>query len=301
MSDSGPLRPWEVNPTSSTSGRSATPLGPSLPGDGQRKPWDTTPSSAEAPASGSSTNASVLPASSQPTSSALAGPVSYGASSNNNGYMSYSNNAYGSYGNRFYGGAYGSYGTGYGGYGGAYGGYGGYQRGYGSTYGGFGGGYAGYGSPYQPSLGFGIGPYGASGPMQPGPPVAPGEGHTHSWQVFLQGLHRVVEFFGRVSFLVDENAQALHFFISALLQLLDRAGSLYGELARYILRLLGWKGGRKGARKGASDQGANGNPGPNVQGQEVPTIRQIAAGPSGTQAPGTSAGATFNSVWGQKI
>lgn len=32
----------------------------------------------------------------------------------------------------------------------------------------------------------------------------------------------VVHFFGRLSFLVDENAHAVHFFISALLQLLDR-------------------------------------------------------------------------------
>lgn len=114
----------------------------------------------------------------------------------------------------------------------------------------------------------------------------------------------VVHFFGRLSFLVDENAHAVHFFISALLQLLDRCGgagagagaraaiapagqvarfvtgthttalvlsvgsqstawhcfvrlstallrlcplapcrfgSLYGELARFVLRLLGFK------------------------------------------------------------
>ena len=35
-------------------------------------------------------------------------------------------------------------------------------------------------------------------------------------------LAGVVHFFGRLSFLVDENAHAMHFFISALLQLLDR-------------------------------------------------------------------------------
>jgi peroxin-13 len=45
-------------------------------------------------------------------------------------------------------------------------------------------------------------------------------------------------FFGRLSFLVDENAHAVHFFITALLQLLDRAGSLYGEIARFILRVI---------------------------------------------------------------
>ena len=37
---------------------------------------------------------------------------------------------------------------------------------------------------------------------------------------------------------MDENAHAVHFFISALLQLLDRAGSLYGEIARFVLRVV---------------------------------------------------------------
>jgi peroxin-13 len=57
----------------------------------------------------------------------------------------------------------------------------------------------------------------------------------------LHAISGVVHFFGRLSFLVDENAHAVHFFISALLQLLDRFGSLYGELARFVLRLLGFK------------------------------------------------------------
>lgn len=38
----------------------------------------------------------------------------------------------------------------------------------------------------------------------------------------LQGMSNVVGFFGRLSFLVDENAHAFHFFITSLLQLLDR-------------------------------------------------------------------------------
>ena len=38
-------------------------------------------------------------------------------------------------------------------------------------------------------------------------------------------LPGVVHFFGRLSFLVDENAHAVHFFISALLQLLDRCAA----------------------------------------------------------------------------
>lgn len=57
----------------------------------------------------------------------------------------------------------------------------------------------------------------------------------------LTTIGGVVHFFGRLSFLVDENAHAVHFFIGALLQLLDRFGSLYGELARFVLRLLGFK------------------------------------------------------------
>ena len=50
-----------------------------------------------------------------------------------------------------------------------------------------------------------------------GPPPPP-----TSWQAMLQGMSGVVNFFGRLSFLVDENAHAFHFFISSLLQLLDR-------------------------------------------------------------------------------
>jgi peroxin-13 len=70
----------------------------------------------------------------------------------------------------------------------------------------------------------------------------PGGGDPNApsaWQAMLGGIGSMVHFFGRLSFLVDENAHAVHFFISALLQLLDRFGSLYGELARFILRLLG--------------------------------------------------------------
>jgi len=42
-------------------------------------------------------------------------------------------------------------------------------------------------------------------------------------QSFLQSMHAALSFFGKISFLVDENTQALHFFITAMLQLLDRA------------------------------------------------------------------------------
>ena len=42
--------------------------------------------------------------------------------------------------------------------------------------------------------------------------------HTHMPQALLAGVNGVMHFFGRLSFLVDENAHAVHFFISALLQ-----------------------------------------------------------------------------------
>ena len=75
---------------------------------------------------------------------------------------------------------------------------------------------------------------GTMGPHSGSPPKMP------MWQRFLDGLQRVVHCFGRVSFLVDENTQAFHFFITALLAFLDKAGSLYGEIARFVMRLLGF-------------------------------------------------------------
>lgn len=61
------------------------------------------------------------------------------------------------------------------------------------------------------------------------------------WQMTLDSLHGLMTFFGRISMLMDENAHAVHFFITALLQLLDRASYLWGEIARFVLRLLGYK------------------------------------------------------------
>ena len=64
-------------------------------------------------------------------------------------------------------------------------------------------------------------------------------GYSSAWEAMLGGIGGIVHFFGRLSFLVDENAHAIHFFMTALLQLLDRIGYLYGELARFVLRILG--------------------------------------------------------------
>eukprot|EP00798_Chlamydomonas_sp_ICE-L_P025933 gene25933-11612_t len=100
---------------------------------------------------------------------------------------------------------------------------------YGGNGGMMGGGMGGYGGGM---MGGGMGPM---GPMDPNnPPPAP----PSAWQNMLGGINNIMMFFGRLSFLVDQNAHAVHFFISALLQLLDRAGSLYAEVARFILRIL---------------------------------------------------------------
>ncbi|KAI8466803.1 MAG: hypothetical protein J3K34DRAFT_452350 [Monoraphidium minutum] len=145
----------------------------------------------------------------------------------------------GMYGSSMYGSSpYSSYGASYGG--GAYGGsgYGGGMYGASSMYGG-GGMYGGssmyggggmYGRPLGGMYGGGAPP--GFDPSQP-PPAPPS-----AWQAALAALGGVVHFFGRLSFLVDENAHAVHFFIGALLQLLERTGSLYAEIARFILRVI---------------------------------------------------------------
>ncbi|KAJ8748236.1 hypothetical protein K2173_000644 [Erythroxylum novogranatense] len=156
-------------------------------------------------------------------------------------------NMYGGYGSGVnYNSGYGSgmYGS-YGGYGGNYGGglYGNnmYRGGYGGLYGGgmYGGGMYnnGFGGPMG-GYGMGTGPYGDQDPNNPfgGPPSPPG-----FWISFLQMMQGVVNIFGRISVLIDQNTQAFHMFMTALLQLFDRTGMLYGELARFVLRILGIK------------------------------------------------------------
>lgn len=177
--------------------------------------------------------------------------------------------AYGGYGGvGGYGGGYGSMygGSGYGGaYGGGYGGAGGYGAGgygmAGSRFGMYGGGAYGGGMPYgAPGT---PGPWGGGDPNAPPGQMAPGA--PTGWQHALAALHSAMTFAGRLSFLVDENTAALHFFITALLQLFDRAGSLYGELARFVLRLLGVK---RAQRQAKAAQG-NGPPGTVQQQQHM--------------------------------
>jgi peroxin-13 len=153
-------------------------------------------------------------------------------------------------GSSLYGGGMGGYGSSL--YGGGMSGYGGgmYGSGMGGYGGGmYGGGMGGYGSGGMYSGGM-MGPGGGFLPGDPtaGPPIGP----PSAWQAFLGTINGAMMFFGRLSFLVDENAHAIHFFISALLQLLDRAGSLYGELARFVFRILF---NRKGKSKGLVEGG----------------------------------------------
>ncbi|KAL2239626.1 peroxisomal membrane protein 13 [Sesamum indicum] len=152
----------------------------------------------------------------------------YGSGLNyNSGYGSGTYGSYGGMGGTYGGGLYGN--NMYrGGYGGLYGGgmYGGGMYG-----GGFGGPMGGYG------MGMG-GPFGDQDPNNPfgAPPSPPG-----FWISLMRVMQGVVTFFGRVAMLIDQNTQAFHMFMTALLQLFDRSGMLYGELARFVLRILGVK------------------------------------------------------------
>ncbi|KAI3889037.1 hypothetical protein MKX03_012470 [Papaver bracteatum] len=149
-----------------------------------------------------------------------------------------------------YGGVGGGLGSTYGGgmYGGSSmynrGGYGGglYGSGGGMYGGGLGGQMGGYGMGGQMG-GYGMGGMGMGGPYGDQDPNNPYGGAPPQppsfWISFLRVMQGVVMFFGRISILIDQNTQAFHLFMSALLQLFDRSGVLYGELARFVLRVLG--------------------------------------------------------------
>jgi len=61
-----------------------------------------------------------------------------------------------------------------------------------------------------------------AGPYDPNDPNGSPPQPPSAWQHMLHVVGGIMHFFGRLSFLVDENAHAVHFFVSALLQLLDR-------------------------------------------------------------------------------
>ncbi|KAF8388609.1 hypothetical protein HHK36_027286 [Tetracentron sinense] len=197
----------------------------------------------------------------------------YGSGLNyNTGYGSGMYGSYGGYGGSYGGGMYGNT-MNRGGYGGGlYGGSGTY--GGGMYNGGFGGQMGGYG------MGMG-GPYGDQDPNNPygAPPSPPG-----FWISFLRVMQGVVTFFGRIAILIDQNTQAFHMFMSALLQLFDRSGLLYGELARFVFRLLGIRTKPRKVLPPATD----GVPGPHSMHGGQNYIEGPKAAPSGS----------WDSVWG---
>uniref|UniRef100_A0ACD6A8J9 Uncharacterized protein n=2 Tax=Avena sativa TaxID=4498 RepID=A0ACD6A8J9_AVESA len=182
----------------------------------------------------------------------------YGASTYNSygGFSgAYSTGASGLYGNNMYSG----HGGGYGGSYGSSGMYGGsmYNNGMGNPYG-----------------GMGMGPYN-QGPNSFGPPAPP----PGFWVSFLRVMHGIVNFSGRVAFLISQNTQAFHMFITALLQLCAKSGMLYGELARFTLRLLGIKTKPKKGR---------------IQGAEAPSLK--GPGQQFAEAPKASSN-SWENVW----
>ncbi|KAF8091505.1 hypothetical protein N665_0444s0019 [Sinapis alba] len=215
----------------------------------------------------------------------------YGYGSNLGMNSGYGLGRYGSsYGGGMYGGSSmfnrGGYGVGGGGlYGssGMYGGGGMYNRS-------FGGGY-GMGMGTGMGMGMGMSPYGGRDPNDPSnqPPSPPG-----FWISFLRVMQGAVNFFGRIAMLIDQNTQAFHMFMSALLQLFDRGGMLYGELARFVLRMLGVRTKpRKMQQQQQQPQGPNGLPLPHQpQGNQ-----NYIGDPKSGAAPGGGAGG-WDNVWG---
>ncbi|KAE9585940.1 hypothetical protein Lal_00009940 [Lupinus albus] len=233
---------------------------------------------------------------------------------------SYGNSSYGGYGSTMnYNSGTGMYGSSYGGIGGSsYGGLGGGMYGggmYGNSMyrgGGYGGGLYGSSGMYGggmynsgmggPMGGYGMGggmggPYGDQDPNNPygAPPSPPG-----FWISALRVLQGVVNFFGRISILIDQNTQAFHLFMTALLQLFDRSGVLYGELARFVLRLLGIKT----KQRKVNPQGPNGHPlGPNghplgPNGQPLPLPHNSSGNMNYIEGPKAAPSGAWDNVWG---
>ncbi|XP_057456317.1 peroxisomal membrane protein 13-like [Lotus japonicus] len=234
-----------MEPKSQPSGNSPPP-----------KPWERAPSSSgpapfRPPSAGNTSD--VVEASGTAKPGEIVSNSDYNATINSSNTLgrplptrpweqNYGNSTYGGYGSTMnYNSGYGS--GMYGSYGGAGGLYGNnmYRGGAGGLYGSsgmYGGGMynSGFGGPMGGGYGVGGAPFGAEDPNNPyGAPSSP----PGFWISFLHVMQGVVNFFGRISTLIDQNAQAFHMFMTALLQLFDRSGVLYGELARFVLRLLG--------------------------------------------------------------
>ncbi|KAL9140791.1 hypothetical protein ABFS82_14G060600 [Erythranthe guttata] len=171
-----------------------------------------------------------------------------------------------------------------------------YRGGYSGLYGGAGGGmYGGGGGMYGGGLGGGLGGpmggygMGMGGPMgdqDPNNPYGPPPSPPNFWISLMRVMQGVVTFFGRVAILIDQNTQAFHMFMSALLQLFDRSGMLYGELARFVLRILGVRS----KHMKVHPPGMEGPPGPHNH----PGNHNYMEGPK----PAAPSGGAWDGVWG---
>ena len=247
-----PPKPWERAAHTGESVHASTPV---APGDAP-KPWEL-PGTGRVPSSPTPTESNPTgvtrppPArfAGSPGTSALSTGASAYAVAPYTGAGTVGGGVYGTTMGSMYGGGTGQmYGAGgYGGYGG--GGYGGgmgsgmYGGGLGSGMygGGLGSGYGGgmYGNRMGMGLGMASMMPGPGGMMDPNNPNGGGPPPS-KWGRAMAALQNAALFAGKIAWLVDENSQALHFFMTALLGLLDRGGALYGELARFVLRMLGF-------------------------------------------------------------
>ena len=99
---------------------------------------------------------------------------------------------------------------------------------------------------------------GMGGPGQP-PMFDPNAPPTSVWQHMLGSFGAMMSLVGRITYMVDEQAHALHFFIGALLQLLDRFGSAYSGVIRFVLRILGFRSSVGGGGGDATKANGGGN------------------------------------------
>ncbi|KAL5703418.1 hypothetical protein ACHQM5_028511 [Ranunculus cassubicifolius] len=284
-----PPKPWERAPSSS----GPAPFKPPSPGStsdvveasGTARPGEIVTSSSQRPLPANTAIARPVPTRpwEQNYGSSYGGAVNTGYGSGLNYNSGYGGALGSSYGGTYGGGMYGGssmYNRG-GGYGGMYGGS--------SMYGGAGGMYGGgmgstFGGGYGMGMGGGMGgPYGEQDPNDPygAPPSPPG-----FWISFLRVMQGVVTFFGRVAMLIDQNTQAFHMFMSAMLQLFDRSGMLYGELARFVFRLLGIKTKPRKVHPGGPEGYHPQFNGPNGQGQNY------------IEGPKSAPAGSWDNVWG---
>ncbi|XP_050206702.1 peroxisomal membrane protein 13 [Mercurialis annua] len=287
-SGGSPAKPWERSGASSSG---PTPFKPPSPGStsdvveasGTAAPGEIVSSANRTAAV--NTNSLGRPVPSRPWEQQQTYGNSYGGYNSglnyNSGYGSgMLNSSYGGgYGGSYGGGMYGSSMYNRGGYGGGMYGSGGGMYGGGMYGGGLGGPMGGYG---MGGMG-GMGPYG--GDQDPNNPYGAPSSPPGFWISFLRVMQGVVNFFGRISILIDQNTQAFHMFMTAMLQLFDRTGVLYGELARFVFRLLGI---RTKPRK-VQGPGPDGRPTPhNPHGNQ----NFIEGGPKGAPTGG------WDNVWG---